>query len=115
MATIIIDGVNISNIATRGSISIKGGKVIVDDKEVANLADFKGPAVTIVVQGDVGDVSLDTGTLEVHGNAQSVKTMSGDATVRGNVLGNVSTMSGDVKASAINGNCSTMSGDITQK
>lgn len=115
MATIIIDGVNLSNLATNGRISIKNGKVVIDRKEVTDLASYKGPNVTIIVQGDVGDVSLDSGTLEVQGNAQSVNTLSGDATIRGSVSGNVSTMSGDVKAGAINGNCSTMSGDIIQK
>lgn len=115
MATIVIDGVNISNISTNGSISIKGGKVMVDGKEVTDLATYKGPNVTIVIQGDVGDVSLDTGDVEVHGNAKNVSTVSGDASIRGSVSGNVSTISGDVKAGAINGNCSTISGDITQK
>ena len=107
MGTIVING----EIYLGNSITVKNGKVIVDGKDFTpNSKDIK-----IEVKGDID--RLDVGScksLKVNGNINNVSTQSGDVSC-GHVSGNVSTMSGDVDCMNVGKSVSTMSGDIKYK
>lgn len=74
------------------AVVIANGRVYVDHKEVEGAQD---QPIKIEIDGDV----------------EQLTTQSGDVAVNGDV-GSVSTMSGDVKASRIYGQVETMSGDV---
>jgi hypothetical protein len=97
-------------------LTITNGVVYIDGKRVDD--DEMGPEKTfnITIEGDLGSLSVDSGTVSVAGSATTIKTLSGDVTVDGDVGGGVSTMSGDVTTrGSINGPVSTMSGDVIQR
>lgn len=94
-----------------GSISVINGKVIIDGRAVDA---GNAPVISIVVEGNAGEVSGEFTEITVLGDADNVKNMSGSVEIRGDVAGNVKTMSGDVTVGrSIAGNVKTMSGDIT--
>lgn len=102
--TVVIDGVEFSG----SSVSIVGDKVIVDGE--VQGGSLVG-AVSVIVNGNVDQLTLSSGTLHIDGSCGDVKTASGDIRC-GDVSGDVSTASGDVTCGNIRGNVRTMSGDI---
>lgn len=91
------------------SISVTNdGRVIVDGR--ASGAPLAGP-ISLVVNGDAGDVEAGSGSVAVTGRAQSVQTVSGDVKC-GDVGFGVKTVSGDVHCGAVAGDISTISGDV---
>lgn len=94
------------------SVTISGNKIIVDGKNVSETDDFKGPSLTVEINGHLNMLQVDScDKITVDGDIGNLSTVSGD--VRSlNINGNVSTVSGDVKANTISGNVNTISGDI---
>lgn len=94
-------------------MSISGGRVIVDGKDVTPDA----KEITISIEGNVDKLEVDAcSKISVTGDVGHVKTLSGDVDVSGNVSGSVQTMSGDVDCGgSISGSVSTMSGDIKHR
>ena len=93
------------------SITVKGGKVIIDGQDVTPDA----KTINISVTGHVEMLSVDHAEkVEVTGTCGSVKTMSGNVACEA-VNGPVKTMSGNVIAGTITGASSTMSGSIINK
>ncbi len=93
------------------NITVLGGKVVIDGKDVTT----DGKVINISVTGDLGTLSADYAEkIEVTGAFGSVKTMSGSVTCE-SVNGSVNTMSGNVIAGQIAGDVSTMSGSIINR
>ncbi|MCA7889661.1 hypothetical protein LGM58_41510 [Burkholderia contaminans] len=104
--TIKINGITITG---GKAVTVRGGRVIVDGKEV-EVGDAK--QINIEIHGGVDQVSADScDSITVNGSAMHVSTMSGDVRC-GDVSGSVKTMSGDVHCGSVAGDVSTMSGDI---
>lgn len=94
------------------SVAIVNGRVYVGDDDVTPEDEKE---INIEINGNVENVDIDAcSKLVLHGNAGSVSTQSGDIEC-GDVNGSVSTMSGDVDCSNIAGNVSTMSGNIKER
>ena len=94
-------------------MSIVNGVVTVDGVQQGDLK--ASPQITVHIQGDVGSVRLEAGTITVEGNVLGdLNTASGDIECR-DVAGDVSTISGDVKCGAVGGNVKTMSGDVRHR
>lgn len=105
---------------TGGSITINGktyngnrivvtnGHVVIDGVDATPDA----KVVNIVVNGDIQSINADScQSIHVNGNVGEVSSQSGDIQC-GNVNGSVQTMSGDIKCGHVSGNAKTMSGDI---
>jgi hypothetical protein len=93
---------------TGGSIHINGNQVFIDG--VAQNQVLTGP-ISLVVNGDCGDIDSGSGDIKVTGNAGKIRTGSGNVEC-GNVSGNIQTGSGDVQCTTVGGNISTGSGDV---
>lgn len=107
-ATITINGVTYSG----ESVSVRGGRVIVDGKDVTPEAASR---ITLEVHGDLQSFQADRcDTVAVHGNVGSVSTVSGSVTC-GDIGGSVSTVSGSVNCRDVGGKVSTTSGSINQR
>jgi len=106
-STIVINGVAIHG---GRNITVRGGKVIVDGKDVTPDA----KEISISVTGNVDSIEADAcEKISVTGDVGSVMTQSGDVDVGGSIGGSVQTMSGDVDCGgAIGGSVTTMSGNI---
>lgn len=110
-AGITISGSTISGNVVGGNLTISSnGRVIVDGVEVSNIANV-GP-VTIIVEGSIESLSLTAGSVTVKGDVGECQTVSGDIKVAGHIAGDCKTTSGDIEAAAIHGSCKTVSGDI---
>lgn len=73
------------------------------------------PVKTVVIGGNASYV-FGGFTVVVNGNVEQVSTTSGDVSVSGNVGGSVSTKSGDIEINGnVGGSASTVSGDIDIK
>lgn len=92
------------------NVVIQNGVVIVDGKEVGNIANV-GP-VTIIVEGSIEKLSTTAGSITINGDVGDCESVSGSITVTGNVEGDCETVSGSIKAGAIHGDCETVSGSI---
>ena len=89
------------------SIQIANGKVVIDG--VPQGETLSSPKISIVVNGNAGEVHTNSGSVSVTGDAVHVKTVSGDVSC-GNVTQGVQTVSGDVYCSTLQGGFSTVSG-----
>lgn len=108
MASIIINGLTITG---GRNINISNGRVIIDGKDVT--PDIK--EISIQITGDVETLSVDAcNKIEVNGNVAELSTQSGDVRCQ-SVGGDVSTMSGDVHCTTVAGRVKTMSGDINHR
>ena len=90
------------------SITINGGKVIVDGVDIT--PDSK--EIEISVQGNIDSLSVDyCKEIRIEGDVNTLNNGSGDVTCN-SVTNGVRTGSGDVECEVINGNVSTGSGDV---
>jgi hypothetical protein len=106
--------INVNGKSYKGNnIQINGDRVIIDGE--VQEGSLSGPEVTIIVEGDCGDISTEFGDITVKGTSKDVKTHNGQVTVGGNISGNVKTHNGNVKVSgSINGDCKTHNGNISK-
>lgn len=95
------------------NISIIGGKVIVDGKEVDGLQDEK--EINIVVNGDIETLQSGNGNVSVTGSAGSVQTVNGGVEITGNVTGSIKTVNGDIRCGEVHGSVNSVNGNITRK
>lgn len=111
MNTVVINGVVIQT-SGRGIVTIRGGQVSVDGKDLTPDA----KEINIVVNGPLEKLEADVcNKVSVTGNVGNVRTQSGDVEVTGNVTGSVSTMSGHVDCGNVTGSVSTMSGHVKHR
>lgn len=110
-AGVTISGSTVSGNVAGSNLTISGGRVIVDGVEVSDIANV-GP-VTIIVEGSIESLKLTAGAVTVNGDVGECQTVSGDIKVAGQIAGNCKTTSGDIEALAIHGSCKSVSGDIT--
>jgi len=118
-STIVINGIKYEG----NSLTIKNGKVQVDDNELV----LNEKEIRINVLGDIEKLKIDhCDEVSVLGNVKELKNMSGDVKCKcvesiesgsGNIncrdiSGDVKTGSGDVNAKSINGKVKTGSGDV---
>lgn len=109
------------------NVTIINGKVIVDGKTV-DMPDAK--EIIVNIEGDLGSLQLDAGTVNVTGHAGDVHVGQGTAKVEMDVKGEVRVDQGklecndifadvrvdmgNIKASTIHGNATTKMGNITK-
>lgn len=94
------------------SVSISGGKVFINGKDVT--PDSK--EINISVEGNCEKISADScNQITITGDAGSIETMSGRVEISGSVKGSVQTMSGRVECGEVHGSVSSMSGRIETK
>jgi DUF4097 and DUF4098 domain-containing protein YvlB len=111
---IIINGKSFNH--KGGSISVCGGRVIIDGKDVTGLDSFSEKEINIAVEGGCTEVSTETGNITVNGNvAKSVKSTNGNIYISGDVGGDVKTTNGNVDCGNVNGDIDTVNGDIKHK
>lgn len=96
---------------TGGSIHINGDQVIIDGVVQSQI--LTGP-ISLVVNGDCGDIDAGAGDIKITGNAGKIRTGSGDVEC-GDVSGSVQAGSGDVHCTTIGGSVQTGSGDIYRR
>lgn len=122
-STIVVNGQQFSG----RSVNVVNGKVIVDGKQV-DVPDSK--EIHITVEGDLGNLQLDSGSVTVTGHAGDVTVGQGSVHVGMDVKGkikvdqgkvdcqdvfaNVSVDMGNVKAREIHGNATTKMGNISK-
>lgn len=112
MNQIIINGKTI--VSNSGSISISGGKVTIDGKEVEGFENEK--TLNIEVKGDLESLTVDNAsTIRVEGNAGEVVSKNGNIEVRGNVSGNVESKNGNIDCGNVGGNVETKNGNIKHR
>lgn len=92
------------------NISIVGGKVIVDGKEVDGLQDEK--QINIVVNGDIETLQSGNGNVTVSGVTGSVQTVNGEIEITGSVGGSVKTVNGNVRCGEVRGSVNSVNGNI---
>lgn len=103
--------IEINGVSFSGSnISIVGGKVIVDGKEVDGLQDEK--EINIVVNGDIKSLQSGNGNVSVAGAVESVQTVNGEIKISGSVAGSVKTVNGDVYCGEVHGSVNSVNGNI---
>lgn len=97
-----------------GSVSIENGAVYVDGVcSDPTIPSSTSATFNVKIEGTVGSIRLDVGSVTVAGDVDTIGTASGDVVVNGHVRGAVNTMSGDVDIRGdLHGNATTMSGDI---
>jgi hypothetical protein len=105
-AGVTIDGKTFSG----NNISIKNGKVIVDN--VVQDGELTGD-VNVVVHGDVQTLRNTSGLITAE-HVGSINTVSGDVNCLG-VEGSIQTVSGDVNCAMVSGSIKTVSGDVRHK
>lgn len=94
------------------SISISGGKMLVDGREYDLGADQR---ITIEISGDVADLVVGAcEAVHIEGSVGTVSVNQGNVRC-GNVGGSVSAMSGDVNCGAVAGPVSSMGGNINHR
>lgn len=99
---------------TGSNVSIVGGKIIVDGKEVEGLEGEK--EITVNVEGNLVNLRTDHGVVNVKGSAESIQSVNGNINVGGCVYGDVKTVNGNIDCKAVKGSVSSINGNIkTQK
>lgn len=93
------------------SMTISGGKIIIDGK-VANIpTDY--PNITINIQGDIERLEVQQcDKINISGNAKRVKTNCGSIDVQGNIEGDAHTNCGSISCNVVEGDAHTNMGSI---
>lgn len=111
---ITINGRNINHL---GSVKIiveyEDADTHESKREKLDMSEFKG--VSVVVEGDAKDVSVQNGNVIVQGSATSVKGSNGSIEVGQNITGNCQTSNGVISAYNIGGNATTCNAQIHVK
>lgn len=113
MSTVIVNG-KTYNIANGKNVSVIGNKVYCDGKLIEDGNKQKDKNIYITVNGNIDNLSVDTGDVHVKGNVHTLTCDTGDVSVSGNVSGDVTIDTGDVKCGNVGGSVTTDTGDISQ-
>lgn len=95
---------------TGSNVSISGGKIIVDGKEVKGLEGER--EIVVNVEGNLEKLRTDNGTVNVKGSTESIQTVNGNINVGGCVYGDVKTVNGNVDCKVVQGSVSSVNGNI---
>jgi hypothetical protein len=100
---------------TGRSVTQKGGRIFVDDRDVTDEVEAPTNAreITIVVQGDVEKLeAYGDQRITIDGDVGSIETTSGSIDIKGIVTGNVASMSGPIVCGKVSGSVKSVSGPI---
>lgn len=99
------------------NLSMSGGKILIDGKEVSNTDEFEEKEVYIAINGSLETLEVDTCNEIVIGhNCGQVKTTNGNVSVNGDIEGDVKTTNGNVLCSGgIKGRIATTNGSVSGK
>lgn len=99
---------------TGSNVSIVGGEIIVDGKEVEGLEGEK--EITVNVEGNLVNLHTDHGVVNLKGSAEFIQSVNGNINVDGCVYGDVKAFNGNIDCKAAQGSVSSINGNIkTQK
>ena len=120
-------GITINGRSFSGNnVSIVNGKVTIDGKRVD--VEERDVKITVTVNGNIGNLEMDSGEVTVQGDVGEIKTASGSVmcqdvkggvqTASGNVsctdvYADITTRSGNVRGSTIHGSVKTVTGNIS--
>lgn len=102
------------NIPSCSSISIVNGTLYVDGKVFDEEEKREVVHITVVVNGDAGNIEFFNGSATVHGSSKQIKTTNGDVNIGGDVVGDVKTTNGNVSSKTISGKVSTVNGNVNK-
>lgn len=106
--TVHINGMTFSG----SNLSIVGGKIFVDGKEV-EVKETKTKEIRVTVEGNIETLEVESGSVEIVGNVGNIEITSGNLKVTGDINGNAEITSGNIKVQGkIGGNASVSCGNI---
>ncbi|OCR87741.1 hypothetical protein CFT12S00416_07905 [Campylobacter fetus subsp. testudinum] len=97
-----------NHISGNGNISVNGNENMITGQVYRNSSQN----ITIEIDGNIGDLNVDSGNVIIKGNSKNIKVDIGNIEVQDTVAGNAVTKMGSIKAHMINGNAKTENGEI---
>lgn len=97
-----------------GSVCISNGKMTIGGVDVSELDAIEEKQVTIIIHGDVENLSTDDSDVTVNGHVGSAATKNGNISC-GNVSGGVETKNGNVSCGHVEGDVNTKNGNISHR